>query len=114
MEKMYRYEAKRYSVVIDHDAELYGVSDVKLVCEEYQIAGATPKGNWIGFMGGKDRWVSRTSRKRYAHETKEAALAAYKIRKEYYVHHCKVRLKRAEEDLNLVGSPMIQQFAMGE
>lgn len=101
--KFYRYESVRYSVTIDPDREIYGISMPKLVLHEYRMHSETPKGYWIGYMafGGKERWISKTSKKRYAHETKEAALEAYKKRKEAYVRHCKERLKRAQEDLAL-------------
>lgn len=101
--RFYRYESIRCSAVIDPEREIYGISRPQLVLYEYRMHSETPKGYWIGYLafGGKDRWISKTSRKRFAHETKEAALEAYIKRKEAYVRHCKERLNRAQEDLAL-------------
>lgn len=105
---LYRYEAQRYSVVIDAEMEIYGSTAPKLKLRKYPISHITPKGKWIGWNGGKWRWVNDTSRKRYAHDTKEEALLAYKIRKTRYVKHCEARLRCAKEELELmnhVGNP---------
>ena len=69
---LYRYEAQRYSVVIDAEMEIYGSTAPKLKLRKYPISHITPKGKWIGWNGGKWRWVNDTSRKRYAHDTKES------------------------------------------
>lgn len=100
-QKFYRYESKRYSIVIDADCDIYGVSPARLELSEYQLHSETPKGYWIGFLGGKDVWVSKTARKRYAFPTKEEAMEYYKHRKMSYVKYAKAKLKRAEEDLAL-------------
>lgn len=101
-DKMYRYETRSYSIVIDADMDIYGSSGPKLILKEFFITAKTPKGCWIGyFKGSKDFWVSDTSRKRKAHRTKEEALAAYKIRKTAYVKHATARLARAKAELKL-------------
>jgi hypothetical protein len=67
----YRYDAQRSSIVIDAEIELYSVSDPRLRCIEMYVTGVTPKGVWVGYMkGSKHRWVSNTSRKKFAHPTK--------------------------------------------
>ncbi len=105
-EKLYRYEAGRYSVIIDAEMELFGTSKAKLECREYIVTAETPKGYWIGYLeGAKFRWVSKTSHRRFAHPTKEEALEAYRQRKTAYVRHSKARLRTAEEDLSLVVEP---------
>lgn len=106
---LYRYEAQSYSMVIDAQLEIYGSTGPKLELREYPIVAITPKGKWIGWFGSKDRWVSDTSRKRFAHETKEDALKAYKIRKERYVKHCEARLERAKKELLLVDRVEVYQ-----
>lgn len=99
---LYRYEARSYSIVIDAEYDLYGSTGLKLELEKFRIVKVTPKGNWITYgMGSKDTWVSNTTRKRYAHPSKEKALAAYIIRKQYYVGHCKTRLSVAKQELEL-------------
>ena len=86
---LYRIEARWYE-------EWYDA--VKLRLERYKVIKATPCGHWINDYGRK-RWVSATSRKRFAHPTVEEALAAYIKRKTSYVGHCKARLKTAEAQL---------------
>jgi len=100
--KLYRYEAHRYSVCLDPERELYGSSDAKLECRSYPVSHVTKKGYWTGYNGGKDRWVSATARKRFAHPTKEEALEGYRQRKKSFVRHASATLRRAEEDLALV------------
>jgi hypothetical protein len=98
-QKMYRYESRRYSVTIDAEAEIFGVSYPKLQLIEYNIHSETPCGYWYGYFGEKDHWCSKTSRKRHAHTTKEAALTAYIERKKAFLRHSENRVKRASQDL---------------
>lgn len=101
--KLYRYEVVRYSVVIDAEMDMFGTSRAYLKLREFSITARTPKGVWIGFnRGDKWKWVSNTSRKRYAYPTKVEASEAYKQRKRAFVRHAKAQLKRAEEDLALL------------
>jgi hypothetical protein len=100
--KFYRYESRRYSVTICPDREIFGTSKAELQLIEFKLHSETPKGHWIGIWGGKDTWVSKTSKKRYAHPSKDEALQSYVARKKAFVRHSKNRLRRAEEDLALV------------
>jgi len=102
--KLYRYESKRYSMIVDAEMEIYSTSAARLVLDEYEVTSETPKGYWVSycFPNAKDKWVSKTAKKRFAYPIKEDALKQYKIRKEAYVRHSLARLKRAEEDLGLV------------
>lgn len=100
-DKLYRYESVRYSVTIDAEREIFGTSKAQLRLHEYEIHSETPKGYWIGLFGSKDRWVSKTSRKRFAHPSKEEALEGYRQRKLSYVRHATSNLHRANEDLSL-------------
>lgn len=102
-DKLYRYEACSYSIVIDADRDEYGSTGPKLELREYRITAKTPKGHWIGyFEGAKDRWVSKTSRKRYAYPTKEEALEGYRQKKLAFVRHAEANLSRAKEELALI------------
>tara|TARA_R110000851_G_scaffold237183_1_gene390039 strand:+ start:316 stop:651 length:336 start_codon:yes stop_codon:yes gene_type:complete len=103
MEKLYRYEAKRYSFVIDANYDEYGVTSPRLELKEYQVTGVTPKGFWVSltFRGSKDKWVSSHSAKRFAHPTKEQAIKAYICRKKAFVRHSQNRLNTANADLML-------------
>ena len=94
--KFYRYDNVTYSVIVDVDADLYASSGPKLVLYEYTLHSETPKGYWIGVFGGKDKWVSKTSRKRYAYPTKEEALEAFLKRKERQISILKGQLATAE------------------
>ena len=113
-EKLYRYESVRFSTVIDAEREIYGVTKAKLRCNEYSVTAETPKGYWVGYWkGNKDRWVHKTSRKRFAHPTKEEALEAYRQRKLSFLRHSKARLARAEEDLALVEPEKVPNYEIG-
>lgn len=62
----YRYELINYE------------SGPKLLIRELYLRKETPKGYWIGEKySSTRRWVSKTSRKRYAYPTKEAAFVNY-------------------------------------
>lgn len=98
---LYRYEAKRYSIIIDPDMEIFATSHPRLELIEFPISHETPKGVWLGWNGQKWKWVSNTSKKRYAHKAPEDAFEAYVIRKKRFVEHSRVRLRRAKEELAL-------------
>lgn len=84
----------------------------------FYMVRETPKGYWIHnsptfkegggtiyFVGDRKRWISKTSRKRYAYPTKKEALLAFKARKrrqidilEYRANRAKLALSAACED----------------
>ena len=101
--KLYRYDSKRYSIVIDADREIYGTSFPKLELNEYDVSCETPKGFWISYFSGgsKDKWISKSARKRFAYPTKNEALDAYIKRKTSYVRHSERKLAEAKEDLKI-------------
>ena len=98
MAKLYRYEAIRNSICLDVYSDLYVNGPYRLHAYEFEIYKETPKGCWIH---GGTRWVSNTSRKRYAHRTLEDALEAYRFRKEAYLRHSRSTLNMALEQLAL-------------
>ena len=57
----------------------------------------TKKGWWVQnpVAPNLPKWVSKTSRKRYAYPTKEEALESWKIRKRWRVLHLKKQLREA-------------------
>lgn len=82
-----------------------GYDNVSIKLEEWKVIKETPKGYWINRMsgiwwGGK-RWVSKTSRKRFAYPTKEEALESFLIRKKAHIKHLKRNLTNAEKALEL-------------
>lgn len=83
----------------------------------------TPCGYWISrrrhynekdeskwFLGvyDKKRWVSKTSRKRYAYPTKEEAQTSYTFRKIREVEICEARLSKAKIMLNKAQNKQFQ------
>ena len=104
--KHYRYESRRYSSVIDAEREIYGVTRPKLELQEYEVEKETPCGYWIrrkvgSFSGIDRRWVSKTSRKRYAYPSKQEALEGFLARKKRYALILSSKLKEAKEDIAL-------------
>lgn len=63
---------------------------------EFFVSKETEKGYWVD-NGGK--WVSKTSKKRYAHPTKKEALDAFAHRKRRQVDILRAQLKQAEKYL---------------
>jgi hypothetical protein len=68
--------------------------DDKLQCRTYSLTKETPKGYWIHpdyLYGEKERrWISKTSRKRYAYPSEPEALHAFicrKLREQEYINH---------------------------
>jgi hypothetical protein len=88
--KFYRYEAVEYASTDmngEYVSPLY--PNPKLEVRDYDLIKETPKGYWIGIMndyghqiGSWQKWVSKTSRKKYAYPTKKEALNNYIIRTE--------------------------------
>jgi hypothetical protein len=69
----------------------------------YDLIKETPKGYWISqwkwFVTKK--WVSKTSKKRYAYPTKEEALTNFIKRSEIRAKILKAQLNACKEGLNL-------------
>lgn len=108
IKKLYRYESKRWSVCVDSEMEIF-TSRLELCLKSYNIVSETPCGYWITFCSGtKDKWVSKTSRKRFAYPSKEEAKEAYRQRKLAYIRHSQSRLKRAKEELSLLDSMLMK------
>ncbi len=79
----YRYDAVEYaSLGRDGDYEPSKIPNPKIELSEFSLVKETPKGYWIcyGKQGGTTifkRWVSKTSKKRYAYPTKQEALQSF-------------------------------------
>jgi hypothetical protein len=69
----------------------------------YKVIRETPKGKWISMWFGKDRFVRNNGRKRFAHETREAARASYLYRKHYQIRILKERLQYSEMYYRMAG-----------
>lgn len=82
MKEFYRYYMQVYA---SNDG--WGPSTVQIQLMKFYLVKETPKGYWISYEGGvaylkNDKWVSKTSRKRFAYPTKEEALRAFIMRTE--------------------------------
>lgn len=92
---LYRYYDVRHCSVDEWD-NISG-SWARVYLRECLVLKVTPKGYWIE---GR-RWVSKTSKKRYAHPTQDEAWAAYQARKKRQVSILAEQLENAQEALAL-------------
>lgn len=100
---LWRCELKQYSVVVDAERDLYGVSDPVLEMQWFRIVARTPCGAWITWgFGGKDKFVRLTARKRWACETEDEALRSFVARSKRYRAVLRARLKIVEQGLSMV------------
>ena len=78
---------------------------VRIRCDSYNVIKRTPRGYWIGnrigsiFRDDKKRWVSSSSRKRFAYPTKKEALVSLIARKRLQIRILKYQLNGAEDAL---------------
>lgn len=88
--KLYRYEANQYAN-LDYDGEFTTstIPNIKLELKEFDVIKETSKGYWIGHINqygivyiDLKRWISKTSKKRFAYPTKEEALNNFILRTE--------------------------------
>ena len=113
--KFYRYEVVEYA---EHDIDGELVSPAfpnpKLELRTYDFFKETPKGYWIGYynpfgvrLGNWQKWVSKTSKKRFAYPTEKEALINFIKRTERRVKFldrqvwtCKISLNLAKTKEN--------------
>tara|TARA_R110000796_G_scaffold95637_1_gene201030 strand:+ start:168 stop:473 length:306 start_codon:yes stop_codon:yes gene_type:complete len=67
--------------------------------KEYKIVKETKEGFWIEIWKDKKRWISKTSRKKFAYTNKKEALEGFYFRKKRQVDILRSQLKRAESSL---------------
>ena len=108
--QFYRYEAVQYA---EHDMDGEYVQSAfpnpKVELREYNLFKETEKGYWIGYgkpggFNGPQKWVSKTSKKRFAYPTKKEALTNFIKRNErrvrilkYQLDSCETAIFRAKE-----------------
>ena len=110
----YRYEAVQYaSLGIDGEYENPKIPNPKVVLREYNLWKETLKGYWIGYgdlgedkLRSNGRWVSKTSKRRFAYPTKKEALENFIKRNErrikilkYQVWSCELAVMTAKSML---------------
>jgi len=78
-----------------------------LTCLEYSLVRCTPKGYWIKekqvsnfrLWREKEKWISQTSKRRYAYPTKKEACNSYIIRTGRRVDHLILETEHAADAL---------------
>lgn len=95
MRVLYRYQADaHHEWTGKFSSRLTGMS---ITCYEFPVRRETPRGVWIfDNLAHKERWVSLHSHKAYAYDTKEKALASFKIRNARHIRYLKNSLQEAE------------------
>ena len=88
--KLYRVEGIHYT------------DGIRLQMMDYAVTKETPKGFWIALW--PKRWVSKTSRKRFAHPTRDEAIVAFRFRKKRQLEILTERLNSAKRALALLDS----------
>jgi hypothetical protein len=109
--KFYRYDTVEFAEMDSDTGEYIDkvFPNPQLRVNEYDLLKETPKGYWIGYGSMGDykynwkKWVSKTSRKRFAYPTKEEALENYIKRTEkrlrildWQVSECRIGLDLAK------------------
>jgi hypothetical protein len=100
---LYRIESSRVSGGdIDECGEWrQGQGFSRLYAHTFVVLKVTKCGKWIRDHAGDRRFILDTSRKRFAHETIELALASFRARRERQIGILSARLRAAEEELAL-------------
>lgn len=97
-EKVYRYEEVVYGYGDEWGNSSWACVRVEL--RTYNITKRTPKGYWISYSwGGKFKFVLANAKKKFAHQTLEAAAESFIRRKERQIGILKGQLERAETAL---------------
>lgn len=103
-EYFYRYDDISYAPSLDeYDNPIAGSSRREVRLSKWRVLKRTPKGVRIEDYGynGRGRFVSNTSRKRFALETPELALASYVARKKRQISIYENRLAAAKLFLSM-------------
>ena len=103
--RFYRYETYSFSTFGEN--KLLEIHSAKLKLIEFSLVKQTPKGYWIGEYYNSTipyyatKWISKTSKKRYAYPTKEEALNNYIKRTEIRIEILSGQLSSSKVGLNL-------------
>lgn len=88
--KFYRYEDLAFS------------DKVQIIEKTFELVKVTPCGYWIkenSWFAEEKRWVSKTTKKRYAYPTQKEAMISFKTRKRMQIQILQGRLNQAIEAL---------------
>ena len=94
---VWRCEAKRYSYVIDPDAELYGTTPPQLELTWAHVTKRTPKGAWVAGHG----FARLTAKRCRWRNTIDEAVESFIKRKERHIAILTAQLKYAQQELAL-------------
>lgn len=81
-----------------------GWNGVEVHLREYELVRGTRCGYWINspiYRMKKDKWVSKTSRKRFAYPSKEEAMTNFIARKQRQICCLRESMERAKQSLIL-------------
>lgn len=88
IKKLYRHELQ-FPDVDEYGSE---VEELKIILHEFDVVRKTKRGVWIrGFI--KNKWVSNSSRKRFAYPTINESLNYFIQRKKSHANHLSYRLR---------------------
>jgi hypothetical protein len=96
---LYRYVDHHYAREEDDWPQF--IPDIRIHLDTHTVIKETPKGYWIGGSWMHMRWVSKTSKKRFAHADKDEAWESFKRRKARQVGIYRTRLRCAEFALQM-------------
>ena len=105
----YRYEIIEYAVTgADGEYVDSHFPNPKVEVREYELLRETPKGYWVGYGSfgysqySWKKWVSKTTKKRFAYPTKEEAMVNFIKRTEKRAKILERQLQVCNISLNLV------------
>lgn len=99
---LYRYVFYNYASSAD-DSTFSFFPNVNIILQEYEIEKETEKGFWIDARHGKNKWVSKKGKKRFAYPTKEQALENLKKRTERRIKLLQNEIDICESALGEIG-----------
>jgi hypothetical protein len=104
--ELYRYDVVTYASMDSDEYSRKTFPNTKLELRTYQVLSETTKGVWIvlgdiSWLHGTKKWVSSTSRKRFAHPTKLEALEAYIKRAERRVEILTAHITQCSTGISL-------------
>lgn len=82
-----------------YNAPSMGEGEPTPLLEKFTVIKETPKGVWLATEWSPDypfKWVSKTSRKRFAYPTLEEAQYSYRVRQAWRLKHARNALKYAD------------------
>jgi len=105
--EFYRYEYREYATLgIDGEFSSPLFPNPKLELLTLVLCKETVRGYWIGYTNSSTlKWISKTSKKRYAYPSKEQALLNFRLRTErririltHQLDCCKIALSLSEHE----------------